>query len=61
MCSTSPDRWISDAANDMEHARRGCQGCPVFAQCDAAGQFEVWGTYAGQWRGPLKNKESKSA
>lgn len=60
-CSTG-DGWTSDDAEERAIAAQLCDGCPVWAACDAAGAGEAWGIWAGQWRGPAPTtRKGKSA
>lgn len=59
-CIGRAQLWDSPEEDDIAQAASACALCPVFSACDAAGQFESWGTFAGTWRGkkPVQRKES---
>ena len=51
-CSTS-DAWTAEDTDPDERgiAAELCRSCPALAECAAAGESEVWGIWAGVWRG----------
>lgn len=51
-CSDAPHLALSDDIAERAIATTWCEGCPVFAECEAAGQFEKFGVWAGVDRGP---------
>lgn len=54
-------RWISNDPDERRAAAARCTGCPVLAECSAAGQFEVagvWGARDFSWDGNLKGRSA---
>lgn len=49
-CLRWPEAFFSDDLADRDEAAVLCAGCPVFALCDAAGQLEEHGLWAGRNR-----------
>lgn len=46
------DRFTADDLETLVRAAQECARCPVQAECAAAGQYEVWGVWAGRVIGP---------
>ncbi|MFJ2780220.1 WhiB family transcriptional regulator [Kitasatospora sp. NPDC087315] len=53
-----PDKWLSDKANDIIAAKRGCTGCPVRKPC-AAYAIE-FGETGGVWGGLTEDDRQKA-
>lgn len=59
-CMGNGSWWDSPLGDDIAQASAACKLCPVFDACNAAGQYETWGTFAGVWRGPAQKREKAS-
>jgi hypothetical protein len=46
-CADNPDRWFSDAPDEIEEAKAICDRCPIRNRCAEAGRDEPWGTWGG--------------
>ncbi len=51
VCATDA-RFLGDYRKERAEVVGWCRGCPVFDACREAGQFEVFGVWAGQDRTP---------
>jgi WhiB family redox-sensing transcriptional regulator len=49
-CRDDPDLWFADSAEQLELAKRLCQGCPARRPClrGALDRAEVWGVWGGE-------------
>lgn len=52
VCSTDPDRWLSDDREERETAATDCAGCPLLVPCRASGADEPFGVWGGVDRAP---------
>lgn len=46
-CAGGGDVWLSDDLDERSQAAHACDGCPLLAPCDAVGQGEKFGVWAG--------------
>ena len=53
--------WTSEAHEDRAEAAEACQACPILDPCQAAGQFERFGTWGGRDRGAKKARQEARA
>lgn len=59
-CIGRGEWWDSPLPEHIAVASSACTLCPIFEACDAAGQYESWGTWASVWRGPAQKREKAS-
>jgi hypothetical protein len=45
------EAWTSEDPDDRAAAALECAGCPAWDACAVAGEGQVWGVWAGVWRG----------
>ena len=50
--------WLSDHDGERKQAALMCRGCPVFDPCDAVGQHQRFGTWAGRDRTRAPGKKA---
>lgn len=45
-----PELWFAESPDDVEHAKRLCQGCPTRVACleGALERREPWGVWGGE-------------
>lgn len=55
-CEGDPSTFTSDKQAVLDYAVTLCDGCPVFALCDAAGKLEA----SGVWGGKVRDRRKRS-